>query len=170
MRLIAGQMTYVNEASRSQAAISFRRGFSKAEPRTQFAALCYRYDKQDRIRVLLITGRRTGRWKLPQGWPEEGLTPAETAMKEAYEEAGVRGSCHDECIGHFVYSKSLRRKVTLPCIVAVFPIRINGIAKTYPETGERKLVWLSPKKAAKKVAEPSLKLILKRFDPSHLRP
>ena len=158
-----------NQMSNSQAAISFSDNHSKSDPRTQFAALCYRRSRDRKTEVLLVTGRRTGRWKLPKGWPTAGLTPAETAMKEAYEEAGVRGTRHEECVGHFVYDKTLNGKATLPCIVAVFPIKVSSLAKKFPETGERKFMWLTPKKAAKKVEEPSLKSILKQFDPSNLR-
>ncbi len=150
-------------------ALRLGRRHSKTDVRTQFAALCYRRRRKNKFEVLLITGRKSGRWKLPKGWPVNGLTPAEAAMKEAYEEAGVLGTCHDECIGHYCYAKSLRKPhKTLPCIVAVFPVRCTGIADIYPETGERNRVWLTPKKATKLVSEPSLKSILENFDPVRL--
>ena len=53
------------------------RAASKNDVRSQFAALCYRM-KASRCEVLLITSRRTGRWIIPKGWPEDGLTPADS--------------------------------------------------------------------------------------------
>ncbi len=152
----------------SQAVISFKGKHCKTDPRTQFGALCYRRADRDKVQVLLITGRRTGRWRLPKGWPKMGLTPAQSAKQEAYEEAGVMGESHEMCLGHYVYAKTWNGRTTLPCIVAVFPVRFTRFAKKFPETGERELVWLSPKKAAKMVEEPSLKTILRRFDPAEI--
>jgi len=65
-------------------------GAAKGEVRTQFAALPFRV-KEDKVQVLLITSRGTGRWIVPKGWPMEGKTPAESALQEAWEEAGVQG-------------------------------------------------------------------------------
>lgn len=155
--------------SSTQAVISFSNCHSKTDPRTQFAALCYRRGKGGKVKVLLVTGRRTGRWKLPKGWPTVGLTPAQTAKKEAFEEAGVKGTHHEQCVGHYVYVKSTDGKTTFPCIVAVFPVNVARQAKKFPESGERKFVWLTLNKAAKMVEEPSLKSVLKQFDPSMLR-
>ena len=56
--------------------------------RSQFGALCYRF-KNDQIEFLLITSRRTKRWILPKGWPENHMTPGESAANEAFEEAGA---------------------------------------------------------------------------------
>src|SRR5262249_32651877 len=43
------------------------------------------------VRVLLVTSRGSGRWLIPKGNIDPGLTPAEAAAKEAYEEGGIRG-------------------------------------------------------------------------------
>ena len=165
----AGGASNRNRMSSTRAVIEFGIRHSKTDPRTQFAALCYRRDKGGKVKVLLVTGRRKGRWKLPKGWPTVGLTPAQTAMKEAFEEAGVRGSHHEQCVGHYVYVKSVNGKTNFPCIVAVFPIKVSRQTKEFPESGERKCVWLTPNNAAKRVEEPSLKSVLEQFDPSKLR-
>lgn len=36
-------------------------------------------------------GKREGTWALPKGLIDEGETPAETALREGFEETGVRG-------------------------------------------------------------------------------
>jgi 8-oxo-dGTP pyrophosphatase MutT (NUDIX family) len=53
------------------------------------AALCLRR-KRGRLQLLLVT-TRSGRPTLPKGRVESGEAPAEAALREAGEEAGVRG-------------------------------------------------------------------------------
>lgn len=48
---------------------------------------------------MLVTSRETGRWVLPKGWAEEGLTGAELATKEAFEEAGIIGDTEPVPLG-----------------------------------------------------------------------
>ena len=141
---------------------------SKDDVRSQFAALCWRV-RGDRVQVLLITSRGTGRWITPKGWPEDGMTPAEAAMREAWEEAGVIGRAQDQCLGIYSYDKVIEDKPSLPCVVMVYPVRVKALAGTYPEASERRRKWFSPRKAAQKVAEPELARILHDFDPRLLR-
>lgn len=145
-------------------------GASKRETRTQFAALCYRRSKKKKggIEVLLVSSRDSGRWIIPKGWPMDGVTPAAAAAQEAWEEAGVRGKVADVCVGMYSYSKWLDEELSLPCIVAVFPVAVSRLEKAYPEAGQRKRKWFTPKKAASKVGEPVLRQIIRAFDPARL--
>jgi len=95
----------------------------------------------------------------------DGKTPAEAAGIEAWEEAGVRGTTLDLCVGLYSYSKEIDSADPVPCIVSVFPVEVKSLADKYPEAGERRRKWFSPKKAASKVREPDLKAILKGFLP-----
>ncbi|MGX9357128.1 NUDIX hydrolase [Roseobacteraceae bacterium S113] len=141
---------------------------NKREMRTQFAALCYRIVR-DKPEILLVTSRGSRRWIIPKGWPLEGTTPAEAARIEAWEEAGVKGRAFDQCLGLYSYVKAMDTGPDLTCAVLVYPVKVKSLADTYPEKSERKRKWLSPKKAAARVAEPELKSILKSFDPRHMR-
>ncbi|WP_342745116.1 NUDIX hydrolase [Actibacterium ureilyticum] len=136
----------------------------KRDMRSQFAALCYRTVK-DKPQVLLITSRDTGRWIVPKGWPMDGKTPHEAAAVEAFEEAGARGRVFDHVLGMYSYEKQLDDGSTLPCIVTLFPFKVQSLVSDYPEAGERKRKWFSPRKAATKVDEPELARILAQFDP-----
>lgn len=127
---------------------------------TQYAALCWR-NKGKKAEVLLITSRDTGRWVIPKGWPMEDRGPAGTAAQEAWEEAGVRGDIATEAIGCFHYDKLFRKAPALNCTVEVFPMRIEKLARRWPEKAERRRKWFSAKKAAAKVNEPELKAILR---------
>lgn len=142
--------------------------FSKRDLRTQFGALCYRVHK-DETQVLLITSRMSKRWIIPKGWPQDGVTPAQSAANEAFEEAGVTGKSVNLCIGMYSYTKIMDEdQDDLPCAVSVFPIRVKKLLDKYPEVKLRKRRWFSVKKAAGLVKEPELKKILKHFDHSLL--
>lgn len=57
----------------------------------QYAAICYRLAKTgNAFEILVVTGRDSGRWMLPRGWPIEGRRPYQVAEREAFEEAGSR--------------------------------------------------------------------------------
>ncbi|MBF9031578.1 NUDIX domain-containing protein [Rhodobacterales bacterium HKCCE3408] len=140
----------------------------KRETRTQFAALCYRRRKSD-CEVLLLTSLDTKRWIIPKGWPMDGMTPADAAAREAWEEGGVRGHVFDACIGIYSYTKVMQGEPDLPVVVAVFPLEVSRLVDEYPEAGLRKRKWFPPKKAAARVQELELKQLLREFDPSRLR-
>jgi len=139
---------------------------AKRDVRTQFGALCYRV-RQDKVQVLLITSRGTGRWILPKGWPMDATTPAGTAMQEAWEEAGVEGRTMGNSLGIYSYVK-IDEGTRLPCVVAVFPIRVKRLRDDYPESGQRRRKWGSKKKAAALLDEPELRQIVRNFDPAML--
>jgi 8-oxo-dGTP pyrophosphatase MutT (NUDIX family) len=136
---------------------------------TQYAALCYRIADRDRTEVLLITSRDTGRWVIPKGWPIVGKSASEGAAQEAFEEAGVIGRVDDHCIGLFSYRKVLGPAQELPCVVAVYPLRVERLVQDFPEVGQRRRKWFAPAKAAAKVDEPELAALLRGFDPAGLR-
>lgn len=139
----------------------------KRAVRTQFGALCYRVRK-GKLQFLLITSRGTGRWIIPKGWPMDGETPADAAATEAWEEAGATGKLSHQVLGFYAYDKGHAGE-KLPCVVAVFPLRVKNLAKTYPEAGQRKREWVGRKKAAAMIQEPELRAIIKAFDPRFLR-
>lgn len=141
----------------------------KHDVRTQFGALCYRLH-EGKVQILLITSRGTGRWIIPKGWPMDGETPAGAAATEAFEEAGVEGRLSNAVIGIYSYSKGMGKGDNMPCVVAIFPLKVKRLLKKYPEAGQRKRRWVSVKKAVQMVDEPELGNIIAAFDPKHLKP
>ena len=131
---------------------------------TQYAALCWRR-MGEKVEVLLVTSRDTGRWIIPKGWPIKGLTPWGTAQQEAYEEAGVEGRVGTHCAGLYSYVKVLGpdRSGGKPCVVAVYPLQVRKMLDSFPERSQRRRKWFTPKKAACKVEEPELKALLREF-------
>ena len=140
----------------------------KRDVRTQFGALCWRV-RNDKVQILLVTTRRTKRWVVPKGWPMDGETPAAAAATEALEEGGVEGRVSDQCLGIFTYTKEMDRDDDLPCVVAVFPLKVKRVLKDWPEKEARSRRWETPRKAARLVHEPELARMLLNFDPRAIR-
>ena len=144
------------------------RSVRKRDVRSQFGALVYRV-RNDKVQILLITSRGTGRWIIPKGWPMPGETPADAAAQEAWEEAGVRGKTFDQCLGLYSYLKRQDSKRSLPCLVMVYPVKAKKLASRFPEAGQRRRKWFSLKKASKLVSEPELAQLIRSFDPRILK-
>ncbi|WP_298853395.1 NUDIX hydrolase [uncultured Ruegeria sp.] len=131
--------------------------------RVQFAALCTRI-QEDHEEVLLITSRDTGRWIIPKGWPIDGLNGAETALQEAWEEAGVRADAvHNDPFGRFTYDKILKDGSAQPVLTNVYRISVRALAEEYPEADQRERNWFSPADAATRVREPELQALLRQL-------
>ena len=135
--------------------------------RTQFGALCWRRHR-DELQFLLVTSRGTQRWITPKGWPIDGEAPADAARTEAWEEAGVTGKVGLNCIGIYSYIKGMEGEDDLPCVVALFPLKVKNTSGDWPEKSERRRKWFSQKKAASLVAEPELQALIRNFDPSRV--
>lgn len=128
--------------------------------RVQFAALCVR-ETDDGKEVLLITSRDSGRWIIPKGWPIDGKEGAETALQEAWEEAGVRPERYErEALGQFTYDKILKDGTAQQVQTNVYYVAVKELADQYPEAGERQRSWVSPDIAAERVQEPGLSTLL----------
>lgn len=140
-------------------------GGKKTALRTQFGALCYRMRK-GKPEILLVTSRRTRRWIIPKGWPQDGARPSASAAQEAYEEAGVEGRAYDISLGLYHYTKTDVSGRDLPCVAMVYPLRVKVLHDSYRERHQRKRKWFRPAEAARRVSEPELAHILRCFDPS----
>ncbi len=67
------------------------------------AAVCYRV-RPSGVQFLLVQTRR-GRWTFPKGSVEPGLTHAQAAALEAFEEAGVHGRIQETAFTHYIQHK-----------------------------------------------------------------
>ncbi|MGG6897263.1 NUDIX hydrolase [Rhizobium sp. BR 315] len=125
----------------------------------QYAAICYRWrdDGHEEVEVLLITSRESGRWVIPKGWAMEKKLPHQVAEREAWEEAGVKGKARKKSFGYYTYLKSLDTGETVPSVVQVHLLEAAAMSAEFPESGQRRLRWLSPNDAASLVREPELK-------------
>lgn len=141
---------------------------SDPETAQQVGALCYRL-REGAPQILLVTSRDTGRWIIPKGWPMDGLSHAESAAVEAWEEAGVTGRPRAAPIGAFAYLKRRRGKAAdVPCSVAVFALEVEAARRDWPERAERRRRWMSRDEAAVRVDEEGLRHLLLQFEPKGL--
>lgn len=133
----------------------------KRPPRLQVAALCYRTTGSG-TDVLMITSRGTGRWILPKGWPIEGLDGAQSALQEAWEEAGVReADVESEPLGFYHYDKGLSDGSAIPVKCDVYLVRSATLSDEFPERGQRERDWCGLELAATRVREPELQALLR---------
>jgi len=106
--------------------------------------------------VLLVTSRGNGRWVIPKGWAEPELPRHALAAREAFEEAGVLGTAMERPLGAYTYRKRMPDGRRVTCQVTVFALYVSGFANTWPEQGQRRSRWVTPRQAARLVREPEL--------------
>jgi 8-oxo-dGTP pyrophosphatase MutT (NUDIX family) len=128
----------------------------------QVAALCWRTAGRS-VEILLVTSLNSKRWIIPKGWAEAGMTLAENAAREAFEEAGVTGLVETAPIGTYHYLKQKRDGGGVPCRADVFALKVTRLHDEWPERGTRRMEWVTPEQAAARVTEPGLREILRGF-------
>jgi 8-oxo-dGTP pyrophosphatase MutT (NUDIX family) len=124
----------------------------------QVAAVCYRL-RHGEIEFLLVqTGG--GRWIFPKGGVEPGLTHAQSAALEAFEEAGVHGRMEENSFTRYLHrdrggarrsnlrsSKSARKS---PFVLAYL---CEVLRLTAPQESNRNRTWFSAQKAKRRLGE-----------------
>lgn len=123
----------------------------------QAGALCVRCGNDGNLNILLVGGRRNGRWGLPKGHIDPGETSHAAASREAFEEAGVKGTASTDLFGAFEYTKdsSLERYRVL-----VHLLEVKSISPDYPEKAVRKKQWFAVDEAMRQVREPGLRDVI----------
>jgi 8-oxo-dGTP pyrophosphatase MutT (NUDIX family) len=129
----------------------------------QTGALPWRMEFGDRPKVLLVTGRRSGRWMIPKGWPMAGKSLAQAAATEAYEEAGVEGTLDPEPLGAFRHMKQQVLMGELEVSILVYPLAVERELEDWPEAGERNRRWFTIKQAAAAVDSSELGALIRKF-------
>ena len=131
----------------------------KASYGRQYAALPLT-EQDHEMRVMLVTSRDTGRWVLPKGWAEKGLTGPQLAAKEAFEEAGIVGDVSSDPVGKYHYAKAMPKGRTVECAVVVFPLWVGRLLEDWPEREQRRREWFTFGQAAMAVDEGELVTLL----------
>jgi 8-oxo-dGTP pyrophosphatase MutT (NUDIX family) len=117
----------------------------------QVAAVCYR--NQNRKIEFLLVQTRGGRWTFPKGSAEPGLTHAQAAALEAFEEAGVHGRMEEASFARYARCKraSGRRTGAVEFIVHAHLCEVLWLDT--PREANRNPSWFSPEKAKRKLRE-----------------
>jgi 8-oxo-dGTP pyrophosphatase MutT (NUDIX family) len=108
----------------------------------QAAVIPYRIRKE-RVEVALVTSSRGKRWILPKGWVDEGERPRDAAIREAEEEAGLRGIVPRRPLGRYLYVNGEGR-----CRVDVYVMRVTDVRERWLEDSLRRRRWMSLPDAA----------------------
>jgi phosphohistidine phosphatase len=118
---------------------------SQDGPIRQACAVPYRW-RGGELEFCLVTSSRKGRWGFPKGIVDPGESLRQTAIKEAREEAGLRGRVEGRLLGHYTYSKW---GCTLT--VAAYLMRVVHESETWEEARWRQRRWFRPGKARAKI-------------------
>jgi len=119
----------------------------------QAGVVAYRRTKKG-LRLCLTHKPGEGSWALLKGIVDPGETLRETALKEAWEEAGLHGEIVGKRIGTYAYRKWGRR-----FRVAMYLMEVTGQDDEWQEMHVRDRHWLSPRKTLKILADhPSLEI------------
>ncbi len=114
--------------------------------------------KNGKVEVLLVTSIRRKNWIIPKGFIEYHLTPFQSAKKEAFEEAGVRGGNATKILGSYTVRKNGSELLT-----KIYSMKVTRIFKDYPEKNLRKRKWLAVPDAAKKVSVPEIARMIRKL-------
>ena len=113
--------------------------------REQVAAVCYRL-RGARIQFLLVQTRKK-RWTFPKGCIEPGLTYAQSAALEAFEEAGVHGRLEDVSFAHYTRQKRGKDSQTNGAEIAIHCYLCEVLSLEPPQEINRNPTWFYPEKA-----------------------
>jgi 8-oxo-dGTP pyrophosphatase MutT (NUDIX family) len=123
----------------------------------QSGVLAYRRAKNGERLILLVRKRRSKEWGIPKGKVEAHLSFGENAAKEAFEEAGVRGSISPNSVGMFRATKRSPSRLNTHVIeVWVYLFEVTERLSRWPEKGKRQIKWVPCDVAAAALREPML--------------
>lgn len=117
----------------------------------QVAAICYRLGKRG-IDFLLVRTRGK-RWTFPKGSIESGLTHAQAAALEAFEEAGVHGCIEEAAFARYVRIKPgyNRHSGDIEVIINAHLCEVSRLVT--PKERDRDPSWFSAEKAKRRLQE-----------------
>lgn len=122
----------------------------------QAGAVPYRL-RGECIEFCLITSLKKKRWIFPKGIVDPGETPQETALKEALEEAGLRGRIVGEPLGSYRDTKW-----GTPLDVTVWLMEVDHCDDHWHEHDLRERRWVEPALVAEMVSKKRLKRFANR--------
>ena len=117
----------------------------------QVAAVCFRV-RSTGIEFLLVRTRKE-RWIFPKGSAEPGLTHAQAAALEAFEEAGVHGRMEEGSFTRYIQRKraNMRRSAATELSVSAHLCEVLRLGP--PQEFNREPTWFSAEKAKRRLRE-----------------
>jgi phosphohistidine phosphatase len=105
----------------------------------------------------MVTSTSRKRWVIPKGVKEPHLSLKKSAIKEAWEEAGIRGKVSRPAIGTYSY-----RKWGGTCTVEVFAMEVSKVVRNWEESF-RDREWLSRREALRRIKGKGLQRIVRQL-------
>lgn len=116
------------------------------------------YRTQNEFRVLVIKQARNNNWSFPKGHVEEGETEQQTAIREVFEEVGIKVSLIDGFRETISYNP--RAGVNKDVVYFVADSKLQAVKLQKEEVSDYK--WLRPAQAFKTLTFKNDKDILKK--------
>jgi 8-oxo-dGTP pyrophosphatase MutT (NUDIX family) len=113
-----------------------------AHVRRQAAVIPYRIRKA-RVEVALVTTSKGNGWIVPKGCIDEGERPRDAAIREAEEEAGLRGVVARRRLGQYHHINGRGS-----CLVDVYAMRVTTVMAEWTEDKLRRRRWMRAPDAA----------------------
>ena len=139
-----------HRASRVYTGSSGHRSFASCGNGEQVAAVCYRVAAAEALNSCWFR-LRGGRWTFPKGGVEPGLTHAQTAALEAFEEAGVHGRMEEQSFARYTRRKRSDRPSLAVTEIAVHAHLCKVSRLSPPQEAGRNPTWFSPEKAKRRL-------------------
>jgi 8-oxo-dGTP pyrophosphatase MutT (NUDIX family) len=117
----------------------------------QVAAICYRVRKGEVEFLLVRTGSE--HWTFPKGGVEPGLTHAQAAALEAFEEAGVRGRIEEAAFVQYTRRKRGGARNSTGMEIRVRAHLCEVVRLGEPQESGRNPTWFSAEKAKRRLLE-----------------
>ena len=127
----------------------------------QYGVLPY-IQRSGKTKIILITSRNSNQWIVPKGNLIAQKSKRESALQEAYEEAGITGLLDKNLkFRLLIMSHGIKTDLTL------YPMRVNKhLVKKWPESHQRKRIEVSCDQAQSLVLWPKFRDCMKLWKKS----
>ncbi|MGB5260302.1 MAG: NUDIX hydrolase [Gammaproteobacteria bacterium] len=113
--------------------------------------------RNGKLELLMVTSTKKKRWVIPKGVKERHLSAKKSALKEAWEEAGIRGKISRPPIGAYRY-----RKWGGVCTVQVYAMEVSKVFRHWEESfRDRK--WFTHREALQCIKGKDLQRIVRQL-------
>ena len=125
---------------------------------TQSSVIPYRV-RGGKVEILVIASSKKHHLVVPKGIKDPGLSPRESAAKEAREEAGIEGEIAETALGSYTCEKW-----GATCTVAVYPMKVTRVIPEEDwEECHRGREWVTPEQAISQLKQTELRPLVKKL-------
>jgi len=126
---------------------------------TQSSVIPYRV-RDGKPEILVIASSKKNHLVVPKGIKDPGLSPQESAAKEAWEEAGIEGEVAETALGSYSCEKW-----GATCTVAVYPMKVTRVIPEEEwEENHRGREWVTPAQAASQLKQEELRPLVNKLN------